>query len=71
MPSYIISLVEHRTQVEYNVIMSAFTGLSEELLEHILRDAPEYLLGTLADVLRALFYHMNLPENEVGAQSPR
>ena len=45
--------------------MSAFTGLPEEQLERILRDTPEYLLGTLADVLRALLYHMNLPENEV------
>ena len=33
--------------------------------QSILRDTPEYLLGTLADVLRALLYHMNLPENQV------
>lgn len=45
--------------------LSAFTGLPEESLEHILRDTPEYLLGTLTDVLRALLYHMNLPEDEV------
>lgn len=45
--------------------MSAFTCLPEEQLASILRDTPEYLLGTLADVLRALLYHMNLPENEV------
>ncbi len=45
--------------------MSAFTCLPEEQLQSILRDTPEYLLGTLADVLRALLYHMNLPENQV------
>lgn len=45
--------------------MLAFTGLPEEQLERILKDTPEYLLGTLADVLRALLYHMNLPEKEV------
>ena len=45
--------------------MLAFTGLPEEQLEHILKDTPEYLLGTLADVLRALLYHMNVSENEV------
>ncbi len=45
--------------------LSAFTGLPEEQMEYILRDTPEYLLGTLTDVLRALLYHMHLPENEV------
>ena len=45
--------------------MLAFTGLPEEQLERILKDTPEYLLGTLADVLRALLYHMNLSEKEV------
>ncbi len=45
--------------------MSEFTGLSEEKLESILRNTPEHLLETLANVLRALLYHMNLSENEV------
>lgn len=45
--------------------MSAFTDIPEEQLEHILKDTPEHLLGILSDVLRALLYHMNLPENEV------
>lgn len=45
--------------------LSAFTGLPEKQLESILKDTPEYLLGTLTDILRALLYHMNLPENEV------
>ena len=45
--------------------MSEFTSLSEEKLESILRNTPEHLLETLANVLRALLYHMNLSENEV------
>ena len=132
LPLYIISLVEHKTEVEYNVIMqvlrytihiwedyekemeklhagisrrkdfryqlvklqdysndellangdeislamlinkiqtkedlTAFDRLPKEQLDDILRDTPEYLLETLAKVLRALLYRMEQPEETV------
>ncbi len=45
--------------------VSAFTDLSAKGLENILRETPDYLLGKIADVLRALLYRMELPENTV------
>lgn len=45
--------------------VSAFTDLPAKGLEIILRETPDYLLGKIADVLRALLYRMELPENTV------
>lgn len=45
--------------------VSAFTELSAGGLENILRETPDYLLGKIADVLRALLHRMELPEDTV------
>lgn len=60
-----ISLAMMINKIQTYEDLSAFTALPEKELEGILRDTPEYLLGTMANVLRALLYHMNLPEDEV------
>lgn len=43
---------------------SAFISIPGEQVSEILKDTPEYLLDTMAKVLRALLYNMNLPEDE-------
>lgn len=45
--------------------VSAFTELPAKGLEIILRETPDYLLGKIADVLRALLHRMELPEDTV------
>ncbi|MCM1123833.1 MAG: Rpn family recombination-promoting nuclease/putative transposase [Eubacterium sp.] len=41
-----------------------FTDLPQEKVDGILKDTPTYLLDIMAKVARALFYHMEIPEEE-------
>ncbi|MCM1222681.1 MAG: Rpn family recombination-promoting nuclease/putative transposase, partial [Lachnospiraceae bacterium] len=41
-----------------------FTNLPQEKVDGILKDTPAYLLEVMAKVTRALFYHMEIPEDE-------
>ncbi|HBA68541.1 MAG TPA: hypothetical protein DCZ40_04195, partial [Lachnospiraceae bacterium] len=43
--------------------MEIFTKLPKEQMDRILQDTPEYLLGIMEKLLRALLYSMNLAEN--------
>lgn len=45
--------------------VSMFTNLPKEQIGQILKDTPDYLLGKIADVLRASLYRMELSEDRV------
>lgn len=79
LPLYIVSLVEHKTEVEYNVAMQILRYMihiwedyEKEMnrrYPHIsarknFRYPPEYLLSVMEKVLRALLYSMNLEEDK-------
>lgn len=55
LPLYIISLIEHKTKVEYNVVM--------QILRYMVYIWEDYE-KEMAKLLRALLYNMNLPEKE-------
>ena len=44
--------------------MEAFTLLPKEQVDEILKDTPEYLLGIIEKMMRALLYSMNLEEEK-------
>ena len=44
--------------------MEAFTMLPDEQVDQILKNTPEYLLGLIGELMRALLYRMNLEEEK-------
>ena len=60
-----ISLAMLINKIQTKEDLTAFDRLPKEQLDDILRDTPEYLLETLAKVLRALLYRMEQPEETV------
>jgi len=59
-----ISLAMLINKIQCPEDLSAFISIPGEQVSEILKDTPEYLLDTMAKVLRALLYNMNLPESE-------
>ena len=59
-----ISLAMLINKIQRPEDVSAFVNLPGEQVGEILKDTPEYLLDTMAKLLRALLYRMNLPEGE-------
>ena len=60
-----ISLAMLINKIQTKEDLTAFDRLPKEQLDDILKDTPEYLLETLAKVLRALLYRMEQPEETV------
>jgi len=59
-----ISLAMLINKIQSPEDISAFVRLPGEQVCEILKDTPQYLLDTIAKLLRALLYSMNLPEDE-------
>lgn len=59
-----ISLAMLINKIQRPEDVSAFVNLPGEQVGEILKDTSEYLLDTMAKLLRALLYRMNLPEGE-------
>ncbi len=60
-----ISLAMMINKIKSPADMEAFTRLPDHQLDRILKNTPEYLLGIMADLMRALLYSMNLEEDKV------
>ena len=66
-----ISLAMLINKIQTKEDLTAFDRLPKERLDDILKDTPEYLLETLAKVLRALLYRMEQPEETVEHTVPK
>lgn len=60
-----ISLAMLINKIQTYEDVSAFSGLPQEQIQHILKNTPENILEIMAEILRALLYRIKLPENTV------
>lgn len=71
MPFYLISLIEHKSEVDYNVVMQILRYMafiwevSTEYIKTVTGNAPEYLLRLMAEVISGLLVKLNLSQEEV------
>ena len=59
-----ISLAMMINKIQSAEDISVFEGIPKRRVDRILKDTPDYLLDTMAKVMRTLLYSMDIPEKE-------
>ena len=69
MPFYLVSLIEHKSEVDYNVVMQIFRYMAfiwedYEYIEKVTTGTPEYLLGIISQIIEILLSRLNVSQEE-------